>query len=194
MPARIPSWAWVSGLTAGAVAVVAVLAVQAAQGPRPTAPAGHSRPAPSPSASASALPSPSASPEPPAPPAVPADSGTGRRIVYALAQKRVWLVDESDKPIRTFPVWPGTVSPDPDSYAISQRVPATTGSDGVEIENILYFAGKSGVFIAFSNAVDGSSPPPAASGAKTGGIRMSKEDGAALWTFGEKGTRVVVVP
>ncbi|PZG70788.1 hypothetical protein C1I97_38405, partial [Streptomyces sp. NTH33] len=119
--------------------------------------------------------------------------GTGRRIVYALAQKRVWLVDASDKPTRTFTVWPGTVSPDPDSYAISQRVPATTGSDGVQIEHIMYFAGKSGVFIAFSNAVDGSSPPPPASGAKTGGIRMGKDDGDALWTFGAKGTRVVVV-
>lgn len=193
MPARIPSWAWVSGLTAGAIAVVLALAVQANQGPHPT-PATHSRPAPSASAQPSATPEPSASPESSALPAVPADSGTGRRIVYALAQKRVWLVDESDKPIRTFPVWPGTVAPDPDSYAISQRVPATTGSDGVEIENIMYFAGKSGVFIAFSNAVDGSSPPPAASGAKTGGIRMGKEDGDALWTFGEQGTRVVVVP
>ncbi|WP_073948464.1 hypothetical protein [Streptomyces kebangsaanensis] len=187
MPARIPSWAWVGGLTAGAVAAVVVLAVQADRGPHPTAPVAHPRSAPSVSAR------PSATPKPPAPPAVPADSGTGRRIVYALAQKRVWLVDESDKPTRTFPVWPGTVSPDPDSYAISQRVPATTGSDGVQIEHIMYFAGKSGVFIAFSNAVDGSSPPPAASDTRTGGIRMGKDDGTALWTFGAKGTRVVVV-
>jgi hypothetical protein len=187
MPARIPSWAWVSGLTAGAVAAVVVLAVQADQGPHPTASAARPRPAPSASAQ------PSATPKPPAPPAVPADSGTGRRIVYALAQKRVWLVDAGDKPTRTFPVWPGTVSPDPDSYTISQRVPATTGSDGVQIEHIMYFAGKSGVFIAFSNAVDGSSPPPAASGTRTGGVRMGKDDGDALWTFGAKGTRVVVV-
>ncbi|MER6984305.1 L,D-transpeptidase [Streptomyces carpinensis] len=188
MPARIPSWAWVSGLTAGAVAVVAVLAVQADQGPHPTATAAHPR------TSASAGPHhPTASPKHTAPPAVPAASGTGRRIVYALAHKRVWLVDASDKPTRTFPVWPGTVSPDPGAYAISQRVPATTGSDGVRIEHITYFAGKSGIFIAFSNAVDGSSPPPAASGAKTGGIRMAKADGTALWAFAAKGTRVVVV-
>jgi hypothetical protein len=113
--------------------------------------------------------------------------------VYSLGHKRVWLVDASGKPARTFPVWPGTVSPDPGAYAISQRVAATTGSDGVRIEHITYFAGKSGVFIAFSNAVDGSSPPPAASGARTGGIRTAKADGAALWAFASKGTRVVVV-
>ncbi|MFB7739098.1 hypothetical protein ACFC08_32870 [Streptomyces sp. NPDC056112] len=188
MAARIPSWAWVSGLTVGAVAAVAVLAVKADQGSHPTAATAHQRPAPSASAS------PSVKPKPPAPPAVPADSGVGRRIVYALGQKRVWLVDESDKPTLTFPVWPGTVSPDPGAYVISQRVPATTGSDGVQIEHIMYFAGKSGVFIAFSNAVDGASPPPAAADAKTGGIRMGKPDGTALWTFATQGTRVEVVP
>ncbi|MGW4818370.1 hypothetical protein ACWEP4_05155 [Streptomyces sp. NPDC004227] len=187
MAARIPSWAWVSGLTVGAVAAVAVLAVKADQGPHPTAATAHQRPAPSASAS------PSAKPKPPAPPAVPADSGVGRRIVYALAQKRVWLVDESDKPTLTFPVWPGTVSPDPGAYVISNRVPTTTGSDGVQIEHIMYFAGKSGIFIAFSNAVDGASPPAAAADAKTGGIRMGKPDGTALWTFAAKGTRVEVV-
>jgi hypothetical protein len=63
----------------------------------------------------------------------------------------------------------------------------------VPIEHIAYFAGKSGVFIAFSNAVDGSSPPPAAAGARTGGIRMAKADGTALWAFAVKATRVVVV-
>ncbi|MFF0789378.1 hypothetical protein [Streptomyces spiralis] len=187
MPARIPSWAWVSGLTAGAVAAVAVLAVQADRGPHPVATAAHPRASASAGAHHSAAP-----PEHTASPAVPASSGTGRRVVYSLGQKRVWLVDASDKPTRTFPVWPGTVSPDPGAYAISQRVAATTGSDGVRIEHITYFAGKSGVFIAFSNAVDGSSPPPAASGAKTGGIRTAKADGAALWAFASKGTRVVV--
>ncbi|GGV69245.1 MULTISPECIES: hypothetical protein [Streptomyces] len=189
MPARIPSWAWVSGLTAGAVAVLGVLALQASHGPHPTAATAR----PSSSASASAHPSPSPSPTP-TPPAIPDDSGTGRRIVYSLGQKRVWIVDERGMPARTFPVWPGTVSPDPGSYAISQRVPSTKGSDGVQIEHIMYFAGKSGVFIAFSNAVDGSSPPPVGPGIKTGGIRTGKEDGDALWAFATVKTRVVVVP
>ncbi|MFH8221564.1 hypothetical protein ACH4C2_17550 [Streptomyces sp. NPDC018057] len=189
MPARIPSWAWVSGLTAAAVVAVGALAAQADQGPHPVA-AG---PRPSASASAGKHP-PAASPKHTAPPAAPTGSGTGRRVVYSLGQKRVWLMDERGMPSRTFPVWPGTVSPDPGAYAISQRVAdPTKGSDGVEIEHILYFAGKSGVFVAFSNAVDGSSPPPVAEGIKTGGVRTGKEDGTALWDFAGKGTRVVVV-
>ncbi|WP_374103148.1 hypothetical protein [Streptomyces sp. B93] len=184
----IPSWAWVSGLTAGAIVAVAVLAVRAEGGPQPVAAA-----TPRPSASATADAKPSASPSAKAPAAVPDDSGTGRRIVYSLGDRRVWLVDASDSPRRTFTVWPGTVSPDPGAYEVSSRTEATTGSDGVEIENIVYFTAKSGVSIGFSNALDGSSPPPPAEGAQTGGVRMRAADGDALWAFGTAGTPVVVV-
>ncbi|MEU3996275.1 hypothetical protein AB0E76_10715 [Streptomyces fungicidicus] len=187
MPARLPSWAWVTGLTTGAIAAVVVLAVQADQGTKPTAATTR------PSASATADAKPSAEPEEKRPVTVPADSGTGRRIVYSLGQKRVWLVDASDAARRSFAVWPGTVSPDPGTYAIGKRTEATTGSDGVPVEHIMYFAQKSGVFVAFSNAVDGSSPPPADPGVQTGGIRIAKPDGKALWTFGTAGTAVRVV-
>ncbi|MFF0159940.1 hypothetical protein ACFYRY_20755 [Streptomyces sp. NPDC005263] len=183
---RLPSWVWVTGLTVGAVAAVTVLAVQADRGPHPTATATR------PNASTSASPRPSAS-KPAAPAAVPKDSGTGRRVVYSLGKKHVWLVDASGASRRSFAVWPGTVSPDPGTYTISVRTDATTGSDGVQIEHIVYFAAKSGLSIAFSNAVDGSSPPAVAAGKQTSGIRTRKADGAALWTFGETGTKVVVV-
>jgi hypothetical protein len=175
----------VTGLTVGAVAAVTVLAVQADRGPHPTAAAAR------PSATASASPRPA--PKESAPAAVPDGSGTGRRIVYSLEHRRVWLVDASDSPRRTFPVWPGTVDPDPGTYTVGTRTQATTGSDGVQIEHVVYFAAKSGVNIAFSAAVDGASPPPPASGASTGGIRMKSADGSALWAFGTAGTTVVVV-
>lgn len=184
---RLPSWAWVTGLTAGAIVAVGALTLEADKGPRPAVTAAK------PSASASATPRPSASaPTAPTAAAVPEDSGTGRRIVYSLQQRRVWLVDADDAARRTFLVWPGTVDPDPGSYTISLRKDATTGSDGVQIEHIVYFTVKSGVNIAFSNAVDGASPTPA-SGAQTGGIRMPKADGSALWAFGATGTKVRVV-
>ncbi|MER7051758.1 MULTISPECIES: hypothetical protein [unclassified Streptomyces] len=186
MPARLPSWAWVSGLTVGAIAAVTVLAVQADQGPHPTATVAK----PSPSVSADAQPTPKET----APAPVPDGSGTGRRIVYSLDQKRVWLVDASDAARRTFTVWPGTVSPDPGTYTVGTRAEgATTGSDGVQIEQIVYFAQEDGVSVAFSNAVDGSSPPPPVSGAKTGGIRLQKADGTAVWAFATSGTKVTVV-
>ncbi|MEV5317084.1 hypothetical protein AB0K92_05290 [Streptomyces sp. NPDC052687] len=189
MPARrLPSWAWVTGLTTGAIAAVAVLAVQATHGTRPVATAAS--PSPSASAETAAKPRPTAKP----PTAVPSDSGTGRRIVYSLSRDRVWLIDASDSARRTFPVWPGTIDPDPGTYTVGTRSePVTTGSDGVRIQHIVYFAAKSGVNIAFSHALDGSSPPPAPSGTQTGGIRTNKPDGTALWTFATTGTPVRVV-
>ncbi|MFJ9423049.1 MULTISPECIES: hypothetical protein [Streptomyces] len=185
VPARLPSWVWVTGLTAGAVAAVVVLAVQADRGPHP-APTAAASPTPR----ATASPSPSASP---APTGVPDDSGTGRRIVYSVDRHRVWLIDASDASRRTFSVWPGTVAPDPGSYTVSLRKEGPiTGSDGVKIQNILYFGVKSGVNLAFSNALDGASPPPAAT-QTTGGIRLRTADGTALWAFGTTGTKVTVV-
>jgi hypothetical protein len=173
---------WVTGLTVAAIAGVAVLAVQADKGPKPVA----ARPG----ASASAHPKPTRSA---GPAAVPDGSGTGRRVVYSLGRRTVWLVDASDAARRTFGVWPGTVSPDPGTYTIGTRNEGPIkGTDGVQIEHIMYFALKSGVNLAFSSAVDGSSPPPP-SGTPTGGIRMRTADGAALWTFGSTGTKVTVV-
>jgi hypothetical protein len=171
---RLPSWAWVTGLTAVALVLVAMLAVRAEDGPQPTASASKK---PSPSASAK----PSTPPDDAKPVAVPDGSGTGRRIVYSLAQKRVWLVDASDAARRTF------------TYAVGTRRETTTGSDGVKIENIVFFALSSGVNIAFSNALDGSSPPPPVSGTQTGGVRMKAADGDAVWKFGTAGTTVAVV-
>ncbi|MCS0600328.1 hypothetical protein NX794_03650 [Streptomyces sp. LP11] len=187
MAARLPSWAWVTGLTVGATAAVVFLAVQADHGPHPAAAAGK------PSASASAGAHASAKPETPAgPPELPGDSGDGRRIVYSLGAKRLWLVDATGKAVRTFTVWPGTVDPGPGRYSITVRTQSLQGSDGVEIEHVMYFTKASGVNIAFSNALDGASPPPA-DGKKLGGIRLRKEDGAALWSFGDQGTKVAVV-
>nr|WP_184965881.1 hypothetical protein [Streptomyces echinatus] len=184
--ARLPSWAWVTGLTAGATAAVVALAIQANQAPQPTAAVAR------PGASASATPHATVSPKAPAAPALPDASGEGRRIVYSVAGKRVWLVDATGKPVRTFTVWPGTVDPQPGRYSVTLRTQSLKGSDGVEIEHVMYFTKVSGVNVAFSNALDGSSPPPA-NGQKRGGIRLHKEDGAALWSFGDQGTKVAVV-
>jgi hypothetical protein len=80
--ARLPSWAWVSGLTVAGTAAVVALGVQAEHGPHPTAAAAR----PSASASASPRPHASADPKPSAPPALPDGSGSGRRIVYSVGE------------------------------------------------------------------------------------------------------------
>lgn len=178
----------VAGLTAAALAVVGFLAYQASasvpdQLGKPSSPSG------SPSARVSGGPQ----QKPKNPLAVPADSGAGVRVVYALSERRVWLVGAKGKLRRTFEVMPSPVSPRPGTYAVTSRSGAVPGSDGVQIEHVVRFAKVDEVPIGFSAAVDGSmaSPDPAR---KTGGVRMKRADGDAMWMFATIGTKIVVVP
>ncbi|GEB48784.1 MULTISPECIES: L,D-transpeptidase [Streptomyces] len=180
----------VTGLTVAALAVIGFFAYQAS--------AAQDR-AEKPSASHSA--SPSSSPgsssgdkghKKEKSTALPKNSGTGERIVYALAERRVWLVGEDGRAERTFAVVPSTVSPKPGSYKVTSRSAHVTGSDGVPIEHVVRFTTVDGVTIGFSAALDGSMPDPDASH-RTGGVREKREDGAALWKHAPVGTPVVVV-
>ncbi|MFB7914224.1 hypothetical protein [Streptomyces sp. NPDC056061] len=179
----------VAGLTAAALAVVGVLAYQASA----NAPDSVAAPGPAASVTATGQAKPTKKAEPPA--VLPADSGTGKRVVYALADRRVWLVDEAGKVLRTFPVMPSALNPQPGTYRVAtpRQGPATKGSDGVMIEHVVRFATVDGVSVGFSAAVDGSmkSPDPSL---KTGGVRMSRTDGNAMWDFAAVSTAVIVVP
>ncbi|MFI9268013.1 hypothetical protein ACIG5C_27040 [Streptomyces werraensis] len=173
----------VAGLTAAALATVGYLGHRAAEtvppdlrrqtsgnpAPAPKAPRGHH---------AAAL---------------PPRSGLGQRVVYSLGRDRVWLVDTGDKVRRTFGVSPSTVDPAPGAYRVTSRSGRVTGSDGVPVEHVVRFASVDGTVIGFSAAVDGSAPvlDPTE---RTGGIRESRADGAAMWRFATIGRAVVVVP
>jgi hypothetical protein len=184
--ARIGSGTIVAGLTAGALAVISVLAVQAS-GTSAGATAGRPGASASPSASASASPSQTQQSHP-----VPAHSGSGLRVVYSLGADRVWLVGDTGKVTRTFTVAPGTVDPASGTYTVTSRTASGTGGDGVAIEHVVRFATSGGVIIGFSAARDGSKPSPDPS-QKTGGIRERRGDGTALWELAVIGTKVVVV-
>ncbi|MGW1468898.1 hypothetical protein ACWCPT_31695 [Streptomyces sp. NPDC002308] len=178
-----------AGLTVAAVAVVAFLAYQA------SANAPDSVAAPSTSASASASAKPSAKkPAPKVDPlTVPGGSGTGLRVVYALKERRVWLVGEDGKASRTFPVVPSGIDPKPGTYPVFSRSGSGTGSDGVPVEHVVRFAEVADTVVGFSAAQDGSLPsanPPL----KTGAVRMARKDADAVWSFATVAVNVVVVP
>ncbi|MGW4230887.1 hypothetical protein ACWEF9_16615 [Streptomyces sp. NPDC004980] len=178
----------VAALTAAAVAAVCFLAYQA------SANAPESVAAPSAEASGSASAKPSEKPAAPKEPlTVPADSDSGARVVYALKDRRVWIVDGEEKSLRTFAVMPSSVSPLPGVYTVTSRSGTIKGSDGVLIEHVVRFANVDDVSVGFSAAQDGSmeSPDPTM---KTGGVRMKRADGNALWTFATVGVKIVVVP
>ncbi|MFK3732612.1 hypothetical protein ACI2LJ_20355 [Streptomyces sp. NPDC088090] len=181
---------FVAGLTAAAVAVVAFLAYQASA----SVPANLADPRQAPVTAAPSASAPAGTKKPAKDPlAVPAASGTGERVVYALEGRRVWLVDAKNKAVRTFAVAPSSVSPEPGAYAVTSRSNSVRGSDGVQIEHVVRFATVDGVTVGFSAAVDGSMPAADPS-KKTGGVRMKRADGDAMWTFASIGAKVVVVP
>ncbi|MFB8029696.1 hypothetical protein ACFQ6U_31965 [Streptomyces sp. NPDC056465] len=178
----------VAGLTAAAVAAVCFLAYQA------SANAPDSVAVPSAGASRPTTAAPSKKPAAPeAPLAVPEDSDTGARVVYALKDRRVWIVDDKEKAVRTFTVMPSSVSPLPGVYRVTSRSGSIKGSDGVLIEHVVRFADVGDVSVGFSAAQDGSMETPDPT-RKTGGVRMKRADGDAVWTFATVGVKVVVVP
>ncbi|MEU7023124.1 hypothetical protein ABZ990_21020 [Streptomyces sp. NPDC046203] len=181
-----------AGLTAVAVAAVAFLAYQAsASAPAPSELAADSRtPSVAPTATTTGKPKP---PPQKDPITLPEGSGTGERVVYALDDRRVWLVDAKNKITKTFTVMPSTVSPLPGNYAVTSRAGTVRGSDGVQIEHVVRFAITQEAVIGFSAAVDGSMPSPDPS-KKTGGVRMKRADADAMWAFASIGAKVVVVP
>ncbi|MFB6843681.1 hypothetical protein ACFCXS_02210 [Streptomyces sp. NPDC056373] len=181
----------VAGLTAAALTAVGYLAHQAAE----TVPAGLGRVAKAgvtPAAGTSKAPQVKRDPR-----ALPGDSGKGARVVYSLRGDRVWLVAGDEAISRTFEVDPSAVDPAPGTYAVTSRSNSATGSDGIQVEHVVRFAGVDGVVIGFSAAVDESgTPAPAVTPApnvRTGGIRESRLDGDAMWTFATIGRTVVVV-
>ncbi|MEU6842531.1 hypothetical protein ABZ930_11765 [Streptomyces sp. NPDC046716] len=179
------STGFVTALTAGALAVVGFLAYQASA----SAPADPGKsPSATSSSSASATPKKKADPK-----ALPAQSGKGERVVYALDADRVWLVGGNGKVQRTYEVTPGTLDPAPGKYTVDSRSGAIPGTDGTPVEHVVRFASTNGVVIGFSAAVDGSTPEPDPT-KQTGGIRESRADGNAMWEFATVGRLVVVVP
>lgn len=177
----------VAALTAAAVAAVGFLAYQASANVPDNLGAKPKASSSSPATGGNAKPKPKKDPL-----AVPAASGTGMRVVYALGDRRVWLVDAKNKATRTFKVMPSAVEAAPGVYRVTSRSGRVTGSDGVPIEHVVRFATNNDVAIGFSAAQDGSmeSPDPTL---KAGGVRMSRADGNAVWTFATVGVKVNVV-
>lgn len=178
----------VAGLTVGALAVIGFLGYQAhatATALPPKAAAQTPVPAPSESGAAKV--------DPGKPVALPAGSGTGVRVVYSVGSKRVWLVAAEGQEPKSFAVVPSTVNPAPGKYTVDSRAGTVTGSDGVPIEHVVRFASAQGVVVGFSARVDNTLPTPDPA-KKTGGVRMTRADGDAMWAFATIGSKVVVVP
>jgi len=137
-------------------------------------------------------------------PALPSDSGSGRRVVFDMSLQRVWLVgrDRADQDVvrRTYLV-SGSLTDNllPGSYAVySKSLHAIGIDDSGTMQYMVRFAHGPHAAIGFhdipvrhgkrlQSRADLGSP------ASHGCIRQWRPDARALWRFAPVGTKVVVL-
>lgn len=133
-------------------------------------------------------------------PALPADSGSGRRVVFSETQQRVWLVDDAGRTIRSYLVsGSATDNLDPGTYEVFSRSRYAVGiDDSGTMEYFVRFThGDAGGAIGFHTIpVDDGVPVQTAAELGTplshGCVRQRTTDAIALWDFAPIGTTVVV--
>jgi hypothetical protein len=123
--------------------------------------------------------------------ALPANSGSGTRIVYSPTKQRIWLA-EGGTVVRTMQVVPGTIAPPNGSFTVYAKTPASEGGDGVAVEFVVRFDSSSSTTYGFDAEANVTGLPPAPTG-RTGGVRMAQLDAQALYEFASVGTTVVVL-
>lgn len=189
---RVSPMVSVVTITAAALVGVAVLAVQAngsAPNKAPTAAAAQQPPASTNSAGQAVAPT----PDPAL--ALPASSGTGKRMVYSLSKARIWLVGADGKVQMTAQVVPSTVVPAAGTYAVSKRISNNQSADRVAVQYEVLWGPKGDTTKFAMEAVASLAPdqlPPKPTG-KTGGVRLTQNDALATWQFATLQTQVVVL-
>ena len=133
--------------------------------------------------------------------AVPAASGTGRRIVFSQGLQRVWLVDAKDQAKRTYLVSGSTTDNlQPGTYAVYGKSRYAVGIDdsGVMQYFVRFTQGPTGASIGF-HTIPTKNGTPLQTKAQLGTpeshgcIRQATLDAIALWDFAPVDTKVVVV-
>ncbi|QNN51760.1 L,D-transpeptidase [Nocardioides mesophilus] len=132
--------------------------------------------------------------------AVPADSGSGRRVVFDMAAQRVWLVDGDGAVQRTYLV-SGSVTDNlqPGEYDVWSRSEQAWGiDDSGTMKFMVRFAHGDHAAIGFHDIPikDGrlvQTRDELGSPRSHGCIRQWRPDAKALWRFAPVGTSVVVV-
>jgi lipoprotein-anchoring transpeptidase ErfK/SrfK len=136
------------------------------------------------------------------PRALPADSGSGRRIVFDQSAQRVWLVGARADDVRRTYLVSGSVTHNlqPGTYAVYSRSRWAVGVDdsGVMQYFVRFTRGPTGAAIGF-HSIPTKDHVPLQTKAQLGTpqshgcIRQNLPDAIALWNFAPEGTKVVVV-
>jgi hypothetical protein len=132
--------------------------------------------------------------------ALPAGSGTGKRVVFSESRQRVWLVDENDNVVRTYLVSGSSYDNlEPGDFNVYSRSADAWGVD--DSGSMKYFVrftqGDTGAAIGFHDipVKDGQLAQTEAqlgTPMSHGCIRQKRSDAIALWKFAPLGTAVIV--
>jgi hypothetical protein len=134
------------------------------------------------------------------PSVVPADSGTGRRVVFSEGAQRVWLVGADEGVRRTYLV-SGSLTDNlqPGTYEVWSRSRWAVGIDDSGVmEYFVRFAHGQRAAIGF-HSIPTKDDQPLQTRAQLGTpqshgcIRQALPDAVAMWRFASAGTTVVVV-
>jgi lipoprotein-anchoring transpeptidase ErfK/SrfK len=132
---------------------------------------------------------------------VPKQSGSGRRVVYANQEQRVWVLNEANEVIRTFLVSGMKGQPKRGSYSVSSQSAASYSPElaGVTFRFMTRFAlGRNGGNIGFHeiplrNGRPMQTEEELGTFLGSGCLRSSTQDAMFMYRWAKPGTRVVVV-
>ncbi len=130
---------------------------------------------------------------------LPASSGEGRRVVFDLAQQRVWLVTGTGTVRRTY-LASGSVTDNlgPGTYEVYSHSEDAIGIDGTTMHWMVRFTHGDHAPIGFHDLPLGEDAHPVqrlrdlGAPQSHGCIRQAPADARALWRFAPVGTTVVV--
>ena len=133
---------------------------------------------------------------------VPIKSGTGRRIVYANRQQRVWVINAGNEVIRTFPVSGMLGQPSKGTFSVFSKSPTSYSPEfaGVTFRFMTRFAiGRNGGNIGFHEIPIRNGKPmqtvdELGAFKGSGCLRSSTQDALFIYQWATLGTKVVVVP
>lgn len=134
-------------------------------------------------------------------PPLPADSGSGRRVVYDRAGQRVWAVDESDQVIRSWLVSGSQYDNEvPGTHEVFSRSEQSSAWNGAAILPLMIRwyptdignLGFHGIPIRVSDGSDYQTTDELGTRLSGGCQRQHDVDAAFMWEFATVGTTVVV--
>ena len=133
---------------------------------------------------------------------VPANSGAGRRIVYANRQQRVWVINAENEVIRSFLVSGMLGQPGKGTFAVFSKSLASYSPEfaGVTFRYMTRFAiGRNGGNIGFHeiptrNGKIMQTVDELGTFKGSGCLRSSTQDARFIYQWATLGTKVIVVP